>query len=124
MTVNRRGRIADANNRHNAHSQRETCMSTTSTSVLFPPLTPAYFLAFQFSSWFPKFAHLSIKSTVIRPLSPEFRAYLNADGVFVPQGSEDVSVSLPLGPPVVLSLRVTHPLQARAKRALRRRGRQ
>ncbi|KAF8957242.1 D123-domain-containing protein [Flammula alnicola] len=57
--------------------------------TLFPAATQSYILAFQFSSWYPTFAKHSIKSTVIRPLSDDFREYLNADGVFVPEGSED-----------------------------------
>ncbi|KAF8170075.1 cytoplasmic protein [Pholiota molesta] len=59
------------------------------SSAPFPRLTPAYILAFQFSSWYPLFAAHSIKSTVVRPLPDAFRAYLDADGVFVPEGSED-----------------------------------
>ncbi|KAG5222552.1 D123-domain-containing protein [Salix suchowensis] len=38
---------------------------------------------------------LTIKSTVIRPLSKDFEEYLNADGVFVPEGSDDMSVAWP-----------------------------
>ncbi|TFK73559.1 D123-domain-containing protein [Pluteus cervinus] len=60
------------------------------SSTFFPRQTPDYILSFQFSSWYPDFAHLSIKSTIIRPLSGEFHEYLDADGVFVPEGSEDV----------------------------------
>ncbi|KAF8225884.1 D123-domain-containing protein [Tricholoma matsutake] len=59
-------------------------------SALFPTLTTSYILAFQLSSWYPQFAHLSIKSTIIRPLSQQFCDYLDADGVFVPEGSDDV----------------------------------
>ncbi|KAF4583625.1 Cell division cycle protein 123 [Pleurotus pulmonarius] len=59
---------------------------------LFPDLSKDAILSFQFSSWYPKFAHLSIKSTFIRPLSHDFEEYLNADGVFVPEGSDDVPV--------------------------------
>ncbi|TFK52520.1 cytoplasmic protein [Heliocybe sulcata] len=59
------------------------------SNPLFPPLTRDNVLAFQFSSWYPKFRQISIKSTVIRPLSKEFREYLDADGVFLPEGSED-----------------------------------
>ncbi|KAF8809564.1 D123-domain-containing protein [Phlegmacium glaucopus] len=59
---------------------------------LFPTLSPSYILSFQFSSWYPTFANHSIKSTIIRPLSDDFRDYLNADGVFVPEGSENASV--------------------------------
>ncbi|KAF9554714.1 D123-domain-containing protein [Agrocybe pediades] len=57
---------------------------------LFPPLTRSYILSFQFSSWYPTFSKQSIKSTVIRPLSSEFREYLDADRVFVPEGAEDI----------------------------------
>ncbi|KAH9847887.1 D123-domain-containing protein [Lenzites betulinus] len=60
------------------------------TPTLFPPHTSEGLLAFQFSSWYPRFADQSIKSTVIRPLSPAFRAYLDSDGVFVPEGAEDL----------------------------------
>lgn len=62
---------------------------------LFPVLTPSYILAFQFSSWYPTFSKHSIKSTIVRPLSEDFREYLNADGVFVPEGSEDALVFEP-----------------------------
>ncbi|OSX57322.1 hypothetical protein POSPLADRAFT_1062010 [Postia placenta MAD-698-R-SB12] len=58
--------------------------------TLFPAQTPETLLAFQFSSWYPRFSSLSIKSTVIRPLSQEFREYLDSDGVFVPEGAEGV----------------------------------
>jgi len=59
---------------------------------LFPQTTVKSILTFQFSSWYPTFAKHSIRSTVIRPLSKEFREYLDADGVFVPEGSEDALV--------------------------------
>ncbi|KAF5382611.1 hypothetical protein D9615_002969 [Tricholomella constricta] len=65
-------------------------MFSPQATSLFPPQTPSYILSFQFSSWYPHFSDLSIKSTIIRPLSQEFRDYLEADGVFVPEGSEDV----------------------------------
>ncbi|KAF9013479.1 D123-domain-containing protein, partial [Cyathus striatus] len=61
-----------------------------SSVTLFPAQTPSYILAFQFSSWYADFATHSIKSTVIRPLSEEFKEYLNSDGVFIPQGSDDI----------------------------------
>lgn len=32
---------------------------------------------------------------IVRPLEPAFRAYLDADGVFVPAGSEDLCVAPP-----------------------------
>ncbi|KAI0078931.1 D123-domain-containing protein [Panus rudis PR-1116 ss-1] len=63
--------------------------SAISSPELFPPLSPEAILAFQFSSWYPRFSHLSMKSTVIRPLSQEFKEYLDAEGVFLPEGSED-----------------------------------
>ncbi|KAG6836107.1 hypothetical protein H0H93_011334, partial [Arthromyces matolae] len=62
---------------------------SSSVPHLFPLQTASYILSFQFSSWYPHFANLSIKSTIIRPLSQDFRDYLNSDGVFVPEGSED-----------------------------------
>ncbi|KAF8895450.1 D123-domain-containing protein [Infundibulicybe gibba] len=57
---------------------------------LFPDQTTSYVLSFQFSSWFPRFASLSLKSTIVRPLTQEFCDYLNSDGVFVPEGSENL----------------------------------
>jgi len=54
----------------------------------WPVLTRKDVIAFQFSSWFSTFSSLSIKSTII-PLPDEFRSYLEADGVFVPAGSEN-----------------------------------
>jgi hypothetical protein len=59
---------------------------------IFPPLSASEVLAFQFSAWYPTFAALSVKSTVVRPLPAAFRAYLDADGVFIPRGSDDVFV--------------------------------
>ena len=64
--------------------------------VAIPPVLPLYgpdaIRAFQFSSWYPRFATHTIKSTVVRPLSSAFRDYLDSDGVFVPDGAEDLSV--------------------------------
>jgi len=54
----------------------------------WPILTRQDVIAFEFSSWFFTFSSLSIKSTVI-PLPDQFRSYLEADGVFVPTGSEN-----------------------------------
>ncbi|KZV67076.1 cytoplasmic protein [Peniophora sp. CONT] len=65
-------------------------MDANPSPHLFPPLRRADVLAFQFSSWYPVFSSLSIKSTVIRPVPDGFHAYLNADGVFLPEGSDDV----------------------------------
>ncbi|KAI0953121.1 hypothetical protein AcW1_007431 [Taiwanofungus camphoratus] len=64
--------------------------STANIPILFPALASDSLLAFQFSSWYPRFSSLSIKSTIIRPLSQEFREYLDSDSVFVPEGAEDV----------------------------------
>ena len=58
-----------------------------------PTLTREDVIAFQFSSWYPHYSSLSIKSTVV-PLDDDFTSYLEADGVFVPIGSEDVYVKL------------------------------
>ena len=59
----------------------------------WPTLTREDVIAFQFSSWYPHYSSLSIKSTVV-PLDDDFTSYLEADGVFVPIGSEDVYVKL------------------------------
>ncbi|KAF8133914.1 D123-domain-containing protein [Boletus edulis] len=56
---------------------------------MFPQFNASYILAFQFSSWFPSFSSMSIRSTIIRPLDQSFKSYLESDGVFVPEGSED-----------------------------------
>ena len=60
-----------------------------SSPLIFPTFSPDALLAFQFSSWYPTFSHVSIKSKVIRPLSEDFIRYLKSDGVMVPVGSED-----------------------------------
>lgn len=59
------------------------------SSTVFPRFNASYILAFQFSSWFPSFSSMSIRSTIIRPLDQPFKCYLESDGVFVPEGSED-----------------------------------
>lgn len=69
---------------------------SSDTLDLFPLQTPSYILSFQFSSWYPAFSDVSIKSTVIRPLSDEFKQYLESESVFVPEGSEDACVVLSL----------------------------
>lgn len=61
---------------------------------IFPKLRREDILEFQFSSWYPRFKSISIKSTVISPLSDEFCRYLRSDGVFVPHGSENKSAAL------------------------------
>ncbi|KAK7048313.1 D123-domain-containing protein [Favolaschia claudopus] len=67
-------------------------MSSSSSS--FPRLTPSSILHFQFSSWYPIFSSLSLKSTILRPLPQDFVDYLrdDAEGVFLPEGSDDVPV--------------------------------
>jgi len=61
-----------------------------SSHRIFPLQTPDYLLSFQFSSWYPTFSSISIKSTIIHPLSQAFKEYLDSDGIFVPEGSENV----------------------------------
>ena len=67
-------------------------MASVRRSTMFPQFNASYILAFQFSSWFPFFSSMSIRSTIIRPLDQAFKDYLESDGVFVPEGSEDASV--------------------------------
>ncbi|KAJ7212158.1 D123-domain-containing protein [Mycena pura] len=55
-----------------------------------PALSSSDILRFQFSSWYPMFSSISIKSTVIRPLPQNFIDYLHSDGVHVPEGSDDL----------------------------------
>ncbi|KAG1864544.1 D123-domain-containing protein [Suillus tomentosus] len=55
-----------------------------SSHRIFPLQTPDYLLSFQFSSWYPTFSSISIKSAIIRFLSQAFKEYLNSDGIFVP----------------------------------------
>jgi hypothetical protein len=59
---------------------------------LFPPASKDYVLSFQFSAWYPKFAKHTIKSTVLRPLPSDFKEYLEAEGVFIPEGADNASV--------------------------------
>lgn len=66
--------------------------TTTYSPTLFPPLTTSYILSFQFSSWYPKFASKTLKSTIVSPLGDEFKDYLEQDGVMVPEGADDVCV--------------------------------
>jgi hypothetical protein len=57
----------------------------------WPTLSREDVIAFQFSRWYPNYSSLSIKSITV-PLDDDFRLYLEADGIFVPIGSEDVYV--------------------------------
>ncbi|ORY39354.1 D123-domain-containing protein [Rhizoclosmatium globosum] len=56
-----------------------------STSA-FPPLTVDHVMNCSFSSWYPKFRRVTLKSEIIA-IPPEFIAYLNEDGVFLPLDS-------------------------------------
>jgi hypothetical protein len=60
----------------------------TSEPALFPQLTSKSILDCQFSSWYPRFSRVSIKSTIIKPLPGDFFDYLQSDGVFTPKGSD------------------------------------
>lgn len=71
----------------------------------FPPLSRNDILAFQFSSWYSRFKHVSMKSTTIHPLGDDFKHYLLSDGVHIPEGSDNnVCVGLVL-PKVLLALK-------------------
>jgi len=59
-----------------------------SEPAIFPELTLKNILDCQFSSWYPKFSSVSIKSTIVRPLPADFFDYLQSDGVFAPVGSD------------------------------------
>ncbi|KIY44826.1 D123-domain-containing protein [Fistulina hepatica ATCC 64428] len=65
--------------------------SSNVSQSLFPELRSV--LAFQFSSWYPIFAGHTIKSTIIRPLPDDFVQYLNDDGVYIPDGADQVPLS-------------------------------
>jgi hypothetical protein len=81
-----RDRRTERNYRLVSHARMPTAVLPQS---VFPLTTPDSILAFQFSSWYPRFKQISIKSTIVKPLEDSFREYLNSDGVFVPDGSEN-----------------------------------
>lgn len=54
----------------------------------FPVMTCEGMLQFQYSAWYKEFEDVAVESTII-PLDAAFERYMNADGVFIPQGSED-----------------------------------
>lgn len=83
--------------RHPIKISRAHCvlLSTMPTTDVFPTLSRADILHFQFSAWYPRFKHLTFKSTIVRPLSEEFKKYLLSDGVHIPDGSENVCVCMP-----------------------------
>lgn len=66
--------------------------SQTDETAIFPKLTKTDLMEFQFSSWYPRFSGVSIRSSIIRPLADEFCQYLTSEGVFIPEGSEDLCV--------------------------------
>jgi len=73
-----------------------SCYSTFSmTKPIFPPASKNYVLGFQFSSWYPSFVKYTIKSTIVRPLPDDFCDYLDADGIFIPEGSENMLIYPP-----------------------------
>lgn len=61
----------------------ESTTDAETTPLVFPPLTHQCLENCSFSSWYPAFRSLSIKSKII-PLSDDFVSYLNADKVFIP----------------------------------------
>ncbi|KAJ7644088.1 D123-domain-containing protein [Roridomyces roridus] len=61
---------------------------------MFPSISSTDLLKFQFSSWYPTFSDVTIKSTIIRPLPQNFSDYLNSDGVHIPEGADDLSSQL------------------------------
>ncbi|KAG8832050.1 hypothetical protein FRC17_002160 [Serendipita sp. 399] len=64
-------------------------MAAEENIPIFPNLTTQDILDCQMSSWYPQFASISIKTTIIKPLPVNFRDYLQADGVFPPIGSHE-----------------------------------
>ncbi|KAF8480698.1 D123-domain-containing protein [Gautieria morchelliformis] len=64
-------------------------MSPSPPPPLFPAHSRRYIAAFQFSAWHAAFARVSPRAVVTHPLDGAFRAYLEADGVVVPEGADD-----------------------------------
>ncbi|KAH7340666.1 D123-domain-containing protein [Rhizoctonia solani] len=62
---------------------------TNATGHLFPPLHRRHVLACQTSEWYPTFQRKTIKTTIISGLGEDFRAYLESDGLIIPEGAED-----------------------------------
>ncbi|KAG8763534.1 hypothetical protein FRC11_002047 [Ceratobasidium sp. 423] len=62
---------------------------TNATAHLFPPLHRRDVLACQTSEWYPTFQRKTIESTIITGLGEDFRAYLESDGLIIPEGAED-----------------------------------
>ncbi|KAF9933347.1 hypothetical protein FBU30_005751 [Linnemannia zychae] len=74
------------------HHEQSATLTETPAPLVFPPLTHEKLENFVFSSWYPKFRSITIKSKVI-PLPEEFVDYLNADGVFIP-GQSGLTLAL------------------------------
>lgn len=55
---------------------------------LFPELSRTSLHSFRTSAWYLRFQSVTIKATVL-PLDDEFRRYMNADGVTIPEGADD-----------------------------------
>ncbi|KAF9574529.1 hypothetical protein BGW38_008311, partial [Lunasporangiospora selenospora] len=70
----------------------ETQEEASKSPLQFPPLTHQRLENCAFSSWYPKFRSVTIKSKTI-PLPEEFIHYLNADGIFIP-GQSNVTLAL------------------------------
>ncbi|KAG8719747.1 hypothetical protein FRC08_002107 [Ceratobasidium sp. 394] len=62
---------------------------TTASNSWFPDLHREHVLACQTSAWYPTFERKTIKCTIIPALGEDFRAYLESDGVIIPEGAED-----------------------------------
>lgn len=60
--------------------------TTAPNDSAFPPLTRSTVLACAVQSWLPRFRRCTPKTTVIA-LPPDFFDYLDADGIFIPDGS-------------------------------------
>ncbi|ELU43946.1 hypothetical protein AG1IA_02025 [Rhizoctonia solani AG-1 IA] len=59
------------------------------TIDIFPPLHRKDVLACQTSAWYTTFQRKTIKTTIINALGEDFRAYLESDGLIIPEGAED-----------------------------------
>ncbi|CAE6459904.1 unnamed protein product [Rhizoctonia solani] len=62
---------------------------TNDTANLFPPLHRRDVLACQTSRWYPDFQRKTIRTTIITGLGEDFRAYLESDGLIIPEGADD-----------------------------------
>ncbi|EJD43518.1 D123-domain-containing protein [Auricularia subglabra TFB-10046 SS5] len=60
----------------------------SSSLELYPELSRTSLNRFRTSFWYPRFQAVTIKATVI-PLDEEFRRYMHADSVTIPEGADD-----------------------------------